>query len=231
MLKAAPSRTRSRKMKMIDLILLDGVDRMDFQLREMLRPIGSAIAASDENIGNIENQFSADIENEDDRQLIFEEADIIKQNLLGLAFVAGQAYITAVVSRLIKLSTHHNFAKSLKKDRQAGSVRSAMLRFGFCDDNTAFPRIEVLDAFANYYKHADEWDEKWKNLKNRQADTAKVIRFAGASPHNSVYANLSAGANFLDCVGDLSNLYPFEKVFSEWREGIVGAYKRAVGWR
>src|SRR5690349_16391027 len=117
-------------MQMIDFLTFSDVsDRMDFQLSQILRPIGSAIAASAERIRTIENQYR--IDSDDEWQFIAEERDMIEENLLGCGFVASQAHVTAVVSKLARLYNHHNFAKDLTSTPIPESKKD-MLRFGFC---------------------------------------------------------------------------------------------------
>jgi len=59
-----------------------------------------------------------------------------------------------------------------------------------------YTSVEVINAFANYFKHGDEWDSQWRASKQQQQETIDILRAAGARPGST--GNLRTGAGLLD---------------------------------
>jgi hypothetical protein len=71
-----------------------------------------------------------------------------------------------------------------------------MLRHGFQPaTKEPYSQIEVIDAFANYHKHQDEWGPDWTTLTGQQRRTVDIIQLVGA--YQSSTRNLRTGAEYL----------------------------------
>jgi hypothetical protein len=136
----------------------------------VLDEIGNAIRKSNTKLGNIEEPPSEWID-----QIIDDETEVVEY-LLGTAFVLCQAYITDVVSTVVSL---HEFATSKNISlKTTTNKKRDVLRFGYKSDG--FSPTEVIDGFANYFKHRDEWTTNWQKLPERNQKTVKIIQSAGA---------------------------------------------------
>jgi len=80
-------------------------------------------------------------------------------------------------------------------------------------------KVRVIDAFANYFKHHEEWPAvDWSALPPREKATADVITAAGAEQRSS--RNFRAGAKALGNA-NLDNLVAFAEAVIEWRENVA----------
>jgi hypothetical protein len=61
--------------------------------------------------------------------------------------------------------------------------------------NSKFSEVQVIDAFANYFKHKAEWAGDWDKLKTLQLKTAQIIQAVGASQEST--GNLRTGSKVL----------------------------------
>ena len=89
------------------------------------------------------------------------------ENVLGLAFVVAQVYITgtiAMLNRMSRLQTPINKFESLAA-------------FGAPLEGRATTDVQLADAIANFYKHHDEWHDM--NKPGPHARTIKTLEGAG----------------------------------------------------
>lgn len=195
-------------------------DNLDIALSTVLEAIGEAIGASIERIDTIKRRYgkdAADMAAEDEIPVI--------EDFLGLAFVVCQNYISNVVTELRNLHAHARQWNNADLTTTSG-LREDMMRYGFRPTKKRpYSRIEVLHAYANYYKHRDEWDFGWKNLNPRAQQTAAIISAAGATPSST--GNLREGARFLGN-RKFMDVAVFMKIFSEWRKKLVWDYKMEI---
>jgi hypothetical protein len=85
------------------------------------------------------------------------EVEVI-ENMLGVAYVACQPQITAVVQAALNLPGHGLRARAL---------RARGPRF-----DGSHSKVEVLWELANYFKHRDQWSrDSWTNPPNKQTET------------------------------------------------------------
>lgn len=207
-----------------ELLLLSLDDGMDGTLFTLLDPMGQAIAesiaGSTERIAVMSKRYG-----EDAAEMMASEAAVVVEDFLGVAFVAAQTYITAVVSRLIKLHQYSLRWNNAKLTTTSG-LKEEIMRYGFRPTQKGpYSKVEVMNAFANYYKHRDEWDYEWGSLKGHQQETATIISSAGA--FQSSTCNLRTGAAYL---GNLvyANVSAFGKLFSNWRKDLIHDYKTEI---
>jgi len=190
-------------------------------LEEVLRPIGaeirSAVEAADE------------AQKKDDDWGIDDELELIEMSL-GICFVVAQTQIARVISharRLHEWHEHHSKRKILlgiegfRKDEMLGVVTS---RIG----GSTHTAVEGINAFANYFKHRDEWPADWTQLRKRnEIRTAAVIRKFGAEPGRS--GNLKRGYKSL--FGDAARYNEVPRIVDavrDWARALKTAYEQEL---
>ncbi len=134
------------------------------------------------------------------------------ENLLGIAFVSAQAYITGTVadanqligsdSRLAKEQLTKNYSERLP--------------------GTAVTRLELCDAIANYYKHHDEWIAGSETGRSQR--TVSTLRAVGITASDDFPC--SRAAEILWANNDGSDLGPLLSLISCWRQDVISAHRR-----
>lgn len=209
-----------------DVLLMSLCDELDGGLQTLLEPIGQAIAMSMAGSPVRIAEFKKRYGDDEIARFLATEEEVVIEDFLGMAFLVAQtAYVTAVVTRLMGL---HRLASTLDKFRLSttnGSKRN-ILRYGFQPaSKSVFSPIEIVDAFANYYKHHEEWGPDWSILEDKQQRTACIIQSVGA--FQSSPKNLRTGAENLGnpTYSDVGTLL---KVLSPWRKTLVQAYREEI---
>jgi len=151
------------------------------------------------------------------------------EGLLAVAFVIAQTHVTQVVSRTMRVLEAAKFAgKPLTAFAPSTEVSRDHVLQTASDvvPGTEYTQVQVLDAFANYFKHHEEWRGDWATLKDKKArKTAKVIAAAGAA--RGFGGNFRAGAEVLGN-GSYKNVGVFVSIISAWRSGLVEALENAA---
>jgi len=184
-------------------------------LERVLSSLGDAVTEAAGNIEHARRHY-----HEDHCDSVCDEESDVLESLVGTAFVVAQAQITGVVSSVMRL---HKKAQSdgvhvagLKGERrEIMRLKSPVLA------GTSYSRIQVIDAFANYFKHHDEWKVPWANLESRSKPTADIIAAAGAKEGST--GNLRAGLKALDIDYDLLDRLHDE--IATWASDVVKTYR------
>jgi hypothetical protein len=143
--------------------------------------------------------------------------------LLGVAFVASQVSISRVVSRVMAI--HRTAGKKIPLTT-TGKKKPEIIRIGCQGDGEDQPtEVELIDAFANYFKHRDEWPANWDKLDNRQAQTKKVIESVGAKQGCS--GNMRTGAEALGNTG-YHDVGIFYRVIGRWEDAVRAGYREEL---
>ena len=191
-------------------------------LEQILEAIQSGITKNSKTITHIETG-GGDASNYD------EELEMI-ENLLGVAFVTCQVYITSVVSMVNKARAK----KSTNSQCQSFSKKKEILRYENSPvktfDGTAVTQIQLIDTMANYYKHRDEWKLEYKQITsenenysipewkviNNNEQTIKVLKAIRVKPNSS--GNLRRAAETL---GNKDyDVRIFAKILSSWSNRV-----------
>ena len=90
---------------------------------------------------------------------------------------------------------------------------------------TEFSQVQVIDAFANYFKHRDEWRADWNSLPQKSASTAQIISAVGASQGST--GNLRAGAEVLGNAA-YTNVTVFIEILNNWRKNLYDGYREEL---
>lgn len=159
-----------------------------------------------------------------------DECDQIEE-LLGLAFVASQSFITAVRTRWTKIepigSQQYNVRFRFAFGRSGfGLFKEAPLLSSDLECSV----IEAINAVANYWKHSDEWptalvlNGEWRkptwdlnSMQNNARRTAEIVSALGMSPGST--GNLRQAASSLG-VSNYSDLVAVRKPLFEWAEHL-----------
>ncbi|NQU20114.1 MAG: hypothetical protein HQ567_02445 [Candidatus Nealsonbacteria bacterium] len=189
-------------------------------LQDVLRTLGKAALQAEQRITDIAETQDGDYIGE----VVAEETMLI-EDLLGCAFVAAQSYITRIVSRLIWLH------KRLERDghcltttngRKDGLISS-------CSDSvpgTEYTQIQVINAFANYSKHHDEWKPKWDDETGQlPRRTISVVQAVAASENSS--DNCRKGLTALG-IHSAFDVYTMAKILAKWHANLTDAYKNEL---
>jgi hypothetical protein len=190
------------------------------QLKRTLTPLGRAIAACKRLIDGIEPRGD-----EEYIDRVHEEWELI-EHLLGTSLVVCQVYkvyITAVVSRVVGLhALHKKHSPGTTALTTTDSTKRAILK-------TLSPTIaptsstgpELIDAFADYFKHRDQWKSDWDKLGGRSRATAMAVMAAGATRRKS--DNLRTAATILGNAS-YSRTGAFADTLVNWARRLESAY-------
>jgi hypothetical protein len=157
------------------------------------------------------------------------------EELLGLAFVAAQSFITAIRTRWTTVYPvcRDNYAINFSFD--IGEKGFGLLKESpILPAGSQYHAVEVVNAVANYWKHVEEWptvlEKKGKRLKavwdlatmrgneKRTAEIAMTLRMSTGSSGNLRQAAEGFG------VTQYSDLSAIRKVLFDWSECL---YKKA----
>lgn len=187
-------------------------------LYRVLDSFGAAIRECGQAIGDAHKSGNADYL----ESVIGEECGVI-ENLMGAAFVTCQAEITAVVSHVGRI--HADASRSGHTLVTCDGTKRGIMAFGSpLIGSTRYTGIQVINAFANYFKHNDEWDAPWNELPNREKQTVDVISAAGAQEYST--GNLRTGAEALGVADEQLNL--FGNQIRDWSSAIHNAYEKEL---
>jgi hypothetical protein len=129
------------------------------------------------------------------------------ESILGIVFVAVQAYILGTVEDVNKIRESNGKGKKGKIEY-------------YSDDDEPLPsgvsRILLINSIANYYKHHDEWDTWPTNL------TVRTLAGVGIT-ESTEFPCYEAAKNLWD-ENDIENLGNLLSIISEWRKYILSKY-------
>lgn len=181
-------------------------------LRYLLSPLQGSIQRSYARVAEAEVEGSPDYLD----AVVEDECGMVEETL-GVAFVACQARLTGIVSAAQRLGES---ARAASKPVSLPINKRELLALGERhSEATDYSFVALVDGFANYYKHRDEWRTiNWEKLDSRQLPTAQVISAVGACAGST--GNLRRGAEAIGVV-DLQDLSPLARVVERWAEGIL----------
>jgi hypothetical protein len=192
-------------------------------IERVLQPIGEGIERGILDTSTYDwagfNEYQANV-------IMEEETDVV-ENLLGTAFVVCQTFISTVFSRICVLQSYY------KKEHDGNNLsttsvnKNDIMLFGSLKVmNTDFSEVQVIDAFANYFKHRDGWIGDWNKLSKRKGGiTAQVISAVGAS--RGATGNLRTGAKVLGNE-TYSNVIVFANILNKWRQVLHNSYQEEL---
>jgi hypothetical protein len=179
----------------------------------MLAPVGEAIMRESLRA----EQTEAESVTDEYAYLTVDDACDCIENLLGVAFVIAQLGITQTVGAIRGMEDN----VLCDPTRALKGIRGTRHVVG---DGVA-EKVEVIHAFANYFKHRDEWNLPWDDLDARQQDTVAVLRRVGATETST--GNFRAAARFLS-VQPYCGVVVLVDALREWRGGLEGWYRQRL---
>jgi len=157
-------------------------------------------------------------------ELVDEERTEIEV-LLGCGFVAAQSEITRIVSRVKWL--HDRVKRDGHRLTGTTAEKHGMFKaFSPPVGRTAHAQIEVINAFANYFKHHEEWGPKWKKATRKDAKkTIEIVKALGAAENSSDNCRKGLAALGIDQV---SEAYTIAKIIARWQGDLLAAYREEL---
>jgi len=175
--------------------------------------------------------------------IVDDECDHIEE-LLGLAFVAAQTFITRFRGRLA-------WASAIVKDEFGAGLSFATLpkAYEVLARGRALPAgsaqsvVEVINAVANYWKHQEDWPttEEPKSgrlitiwnvqshlLRKNERRTIEVVTSIGMKPGST--GNLRTAAEALG-VTDYADLSPIRQELKVWADSLFEATRAELSQR
>lgn len=195
--------------------------------RDESETLGSVLRALGKAALDAEQRIIAVAETQD-REYVAEvvaEERMLIEDLLGCAFVAAQSCISRIISRLIwlheRLKHDSHFLKTTNGNKP-GMIEA-------CSDRvpgTPYTQVHVIDAFANYFKHHEEWRPKWKDARGKSHATIAIIQAVGAAENSADNCRKGLAALGVDHVFEV---YTMASILARWHAGLADAYRNEVG--
>ena len=95
------------------------------------------------------------------------------EGMIGAAFIVCQAQITAIVSAVKRIARHEPLS--------IPTTKPDILARGERIPGKTYTKVAAIDHYANFFKHADEWD--LENLRPNQRRTADAIAELSGAPY------------------------------------------------
>ncbi|MCP2519525.1 hypothetical protein NLC26_00340 [Candidatus Aminicenantes bacterium AC-708-M15] len=157
--------------------------------------------------------------------VVVDEETYYIEEFLGIAFVVCQTDITYVVSKIKSL---HKYCKESVKVEltSTDSSKENIMKLGskFLHQ-TPYTAVQVIDAFANYFKHREEWNLSWESPHKNARKTIKILRAVGASPFSTsnfrMISKKLGNKNF-------DNLMIFSDIIQDWRKNLHDKYEEEL---
>ena len=147
------------------------------------------------------------------------------EGLLAVAFVVTQTHITQVVSHALRVvEAAKNDGKPLPG---VPTSKEEVCRTGSkLVGDTQYTEVQVLNAFANFFKHHEEWNGPWEKLNDKSArKTADVIMAVGVRQYST--GPFRSGAEALGN-GTYQNVGVFVGIVQDWRHHLVSLLEGAA---
>jgi hypothetical protein len=185
-------------------------------LHRVIESLGKSV---DECYGAIDKATKS--QNSDYFEDVVNDECAVTENLLGAAFVTCQAEITAVTSHIKRIHAEAsargvNLVSSDGKKDGILSIGNSTVR------GSTYTQVQVINAFANYFKHCEEWGQPWQGLTGNSKQTADIILQMGADEFGT--GNLRAGIEALG-ISDCRHLEPLAEYVSNWINVVRKTYE------
>jgi|GEM_PF-3604901 len=136
---------------------------------------------------------------------VIEENTYIVEDLLGIAFVVCQTDISFIISQVIHLDAYcrnnHHYKLNFPTGKHGILGKDPKLI------NSSVTSAQAIDAFANYFKHKDEWTKPWAEILIytgkvtkllQQKKTVEILQIIGAEEKSNY--------NFRQCTRALGSI-------------------------
>lgn len=185
-------------------------------VKRVLTTINDAIKEANNNINRAEK-----VKNEEYLESVVDEEVNVVEELIGAALVVCQSYITSIVSSFRKL--HRRAEKDNLKLTVTDGTKEMLIITGSTNVvNSKYTEIQIINAFANCFKHCTQWPLDWSKAQGQSKDTIEIIQSVGAQAGST--GNMRTGAKALGCpmYNNLDSL--LDKII-QWQEELVKEYQ------
>ncbi|MEK6325284.1 MAG: hypothetical protein AABN33_26895 [Acidobacteriota bacterium] len=201
----------------LHMLRIESLYRNSEAVDRALAPIGDAIASCAQNLE--EAEITADSAYID--VVIDSETEMIETHL-GTAFVVCQTYVTSIVSSVMALHKFRKKETGVDLLTTKGNKVSIISFGSHFIKGSCYTEIQTIDAFANYFKHRDEWQQPWSTLSRpAQRHTIQVLLAAGGEEGST--GNLRTGAEVLGN-SEYKNVHVFTAILTNWCNNIRCSY-------
>ncbi len=188
-------------------------------LEDVLRTLGRAALRAEDRINDVAKTHDGEYLAE-----VVAEETMIVNDLLGCAFVAAQAYVTRVVSRTERL--HQRVKRDGHDLGTTNATKKGIIKaFSNYVPNTTYSEIQLVNAFANYFKHHDEWPPNWDNATRQSEETVRIIRSVGALETSSDNCRKGLAALGIDGV---FRVFDLAEILRRWHANLADAYRQEL---
>jgi hypothetical protein len=151
----------------------------------------------------------------------------VLEELLGIAFVILQTHLTGVRSQVASLSAMRersgkaplSFVPPTPPGKKRPSSRGLLRIDSPNMGGSAFTKVEVLNAVANYWKHREEWNSvDWTKLTGHSKDIADRVLVARMQAGST--GNMRAAAMAFNVV-DFHDLAPVRASARDWAQRLI----------
>lgn len=167
--------------------------------------------------------------------VITEDECLAIEELLGLAFVAAQFFLTLIRTELVAVNKTHKFyfnktPLSFFGQNGYGAFKLAPFMAG-----TKYSVVEAINAIANYWKHSEEWPvihrkgrlpEAWDVAALKNRGSAQIVIDLGLIPNGP--GNLRTAAKALG-VKEFDDLLPIRRILSKWAADLLKRARTEFG--
>jgi hypothetical protein len=161
------------------------------------------------------------------------------EELLGMAFVVAQSFITTVRSGILKVSEicASNFGQALSV--ASGSRAYGTLQRGPKFGSGSHTAAEVINAIANYWKHHEDWPTveqpqagriatRWdtNGMRGNEQKTVAIVTGIGLAYGST--GNLRTAADAFGVREPYENLSPVRDVLRSWAQDVYDETRREL---
>lgn len=195
-------------------------------LTRVLLPFDETLRATSRRIDDLGPPKNGDDE-ERIIAVVDDEVDYVEE-LLGASFVICQRYLTVGVSYTKELHDELKREGNTPFACIGDSNKETLMRTASSPIHDGGPtQIEVINGFANYFKHASEWRTEWSTMKDRDKRTALVVAAAGAHQYST--GNLRAGASALGLgIEQFCRVGELVEILARWRWGLAELHRKEL---
>lgn len=190
-------------------------------LQRVLDSLGTAVQECDSAIGQATKSQDAEY-----LEAVVDDECAVIENLHGAAFVICQAEITAVVSHVMRI--HKDAMAQGHHLNISDGTKRGILSMGPPMPGFTYTHVQVINAFANYFKHCEEWNRPWAELTGISEQTVVVISAIGASEYNT--GNLRKAVESLG-IPDYKQLQLLSDHVVRWAKAVKNSYESELRQR
>ena len=136
------------------------------------------------------------------------------EDLIGLSFVVCQIFITRYAKTVARMYESYISENPESKGSLTVPNKDAVINYGTNTyKNTGISIVKIINTFANYFKHQDEWSYDWGNPSPQSKNTINTLLALGATCGST--GNFRLGAELLGN-GEYSDWMVYYNILKSW---------------